>query len=333
MSVLPTSHPRVQTLVELHAQSDCDRCGVLTAQLADRERQIEHMADDIALFESKFRQAARAEQKAKRDLLEAMEEDPTSEQVKAVCEHWKTVMGHPKAKTPMNGKRASAVRARLRNRFTVAQLCEAVDGCRRSPWHMGQNPERKVYDDLEMICRDEVNVEKFIQFAAAPVEAVRAAAPRDGIGVVRMLEVLRLVLPDVPDSERQERLAEALDATRGEEPAPPANEPRSPELVQRVKGLGEHHFQPDYDHPSDPFESFLAEVERHGLRVNRNHGALSAMCQCPAHADSGPSLSVKWAGDRVLAHCFAGCEVAEICASLDWPLRWLFVPESTRRAA
>lgn len=37
---------------------------------------------------------------------------------------------------------------------------------------------------------------------------------------------------------------------------------------------------------------------------------------CPAHDDANPSLSVKGDGRRVLLHCFAGCQYADIMAAL-----------------
>lgn len=39
----------------------------------------------------------------------------------------------------------------------------------------------------------------------------------------------------------------------------------------------------------------------------------SWVCQCPAHEDKGPSLSIRQLADgRVLMRCFAGCGVEEI---------------------
>lgn len=48
------------------------------------------------------------------------------------------------------------------------------------------------------------------------------------------------------------------------------------------------------------------------------------MCQCPAHADSSPSLSVSETRDgRVLVHCFAGCDQRAVIDALRrmglWP--------------
>jgi hypothetical protein len=41
---------------------------------------------------------------------------------------------------------------------------------------------------------------------------------------------------------------------------------------------------------------------------------------CPAHPDKSPSLGVKVVGDKVLVHCFAGCEVADIVAAVGMEL-------------
>jgi hypothetical protein len=41
------------------------------------------------------------------------------------------------------------------------------------------------------------------------------------------------------------------------------------------------------------------------------------MARCPAHDDRSPSLSVKLCSDdRVLLHCFAGCDIEAICDAL-----------------
>jgi hypothetical protein len=36
-----------------------------------------------------------------------------------------------------------------------------------------------------------------------------------------------------------------------------------------------------------------------------------AMAQCPAHADSDPSLSVSEGSTCIIMHCFAGCDFVE----------------------
>lgn len=54
--------------------------------------------------------------------------------------------------------------------------------------------------------------------------------------------------------------------------------------------------------------------------------------KCPAHADHGPSLSIRISEDgRLLLHCFAGCRLEEILAALGVTVADLF--PSPRRDA
>ena len=40
------------------------------------------------------------------------------------------------------------------------------------------------------------------------------------------------------------------------------------------------------------------------------------VAKCPAHDDKSPSLSIHETDDRVLLHCFAGCDLEAICAAV-----------------
>lgn len=42
---------------------------------------------------------------------------------------------------------------------------QAIDGCKASPWHMGENPQGVKYNDIELIFRNERNIERFIERA------------------------------------------------------------------------------------------------------------------------------------------------------------------------
>ena len=49
--------------------------------------------------------------------------------------------------------------------------------------------------------------------------------------------------------------------------------------------------------------------------------------RCPAHDDRGPSLSIRETEDgRVLLHCFAGCSVHDVLASVGMEINDLFPP-------
>lgn len=41
----------------------------------------------------------------------------------------------------------------------------AIDGCKASPWHMGENPQGVKYNDIELIFRNERNIERFLELA------------------------------------------------------------------------------------------------------------------------------------------------------------------------
>ena len=53
-------------------------------------------------------------------------------------------------------------------------------------------------------------------------------------------------------------------------------------------------------------------------------GADSFRCCCPAHDDRSPSLSVRYETDRVLLHCWTGCEPAAVVEAFGLTLADLF---------
>ncbi len=83
-----------------------------------------------------------------------------------VFDYWKSKLQHPQAK--LDAKREKALKARLKDGYTVSQLCQAIDGCSLSPWHLGQNDRNQKFDDLELICRDAGRVDRFIEIAKNP---------------------------------------------------------------------------------------------------------------------------------------------------------------------
>lgn len=103
--------------------------------------------------------------------IERRKEHRASDDVLAVFGYWKQVMGHPQAK--LDDKRAKVIGKRLSDGYTVGDLCRAVDGCRRSPHHMGQNDTHTVYDDIELICRDGPKVDGFIKRASTAQQPTR----------------------------------------------------------------------------------------------------------------------------------------------------------------
>lgn len=82
-----------------------------------------------------------------------------------VFNYWVSVMGKTTS-TQFTAERRKKVTARLAN-YTVDQIKAAIDGCKRSPHHQGANGT--VYDDLELICRNDTKLEMFIGIQAPQI--------------------------------------------------------------------------------------------------------------------------------------------------------------------
>ena len=65
-------------------------------------------------------------------------------------------------------------------------------------------------------------------------------------------------------------------------------------------------------------------------KVKGRNGSWTA--RCPAHDDKGPSLAVREGEDgRVLLHCFAGCQTANVLGAIGMDMTDLFPPDEKRR--
>ncbi len=102
------------------------------------------------------------------------EQGEESEGSLVVFDHWRAVFDKQKAK--FDDKRKRAVRARLAEGRSVADLKQAIDGCSKTPHNMGQNDRGEKYTDLELICRDGPHVERFMANALSPPKPATNAA-------------------------------------------------------------------------------------------------------------------------------------------------------------
>jgi len=101
-------------------------------------------------------------------------DDPVIE----IFEFWKQIMNKNNSSI-LNAKRSKAIKARLKEGYTVDQIKQAILGCAATPHNMGQNDNGKRYDDIELICRDGTNVERFANNSTPqPVQKFGAAAER-----------------------------------------------------------------------------------------------------------------------------------------------------------
>ena len=84
-----------------------------------------------------------------------------------VFDYWVTAMCKGALAKPTKG-RVTKIKARLNEGYSVEQIKQAIDGCSRSPFHMGENKDNKRYDDIELICRNGEKLESFIAEYSKP---------------------------------------------------------------------------------------------------------------------------------------------------------------------
>lgn len=82
--------------------------------------------------------------------------------VEQIFAYWQIKTNHLKAR--LTPERRRAIKDRLAN-YSVSDIQAAIDGCLKSPYHMGINDKNTVYDDIELICRNDTKLEKFIALA------------------------------------------------------------------------------------------------------------------------------------------------------------------------
>lgn len=91
---------------------------------------------------------------------EKKEENGANAPVSILFEFWKETMTLNGA-TKLTKKRRDKIQARLREGYTIERIQNAIRGCKASPFHSGQNDNRTIYNDIELICRSGEKVEFF----------------------------------------------------------------------------------------------------------------------------------------------------------------------------
>lgn len=92
-----------------------------------------------------------------------------SEQIKSIFDYWVFVMNKNPKLTMLSDSRAKKIGARIKQGYSVDIIKRAIDNCSRTPHNMGLNDNNKLYNDIELICR---NSEKLESFLTEPVQRV-----------------------------------------------------------------------------------------------------------------------------------------------------------------
>jgi len=101
-------------------------------------------------------------------LCPAGKQPDRSADVAAVVKHYRTY--HPRAlpNVTSKAKEYRQIVDRFKEGYTVADLCEAIDGCHKTPHNLGQNDRGTKYLDLELIVRSASHVNRFIENNRSP---------------------------------------------------------------------------------------------------------------------------------------------------------------------
>lgn len=92
--------------------------------------------------------------------------EPTPAEIDQVYRHYLARMGLTEQGYRLTPKRRQRIRSRLRE-FEPQALCDAIDACRASAWHMGDNDRRRPFNDLsDHILRSEEKVEEWLRRTA-----------------------------------------------------------------------------------------------------------------------------------------------------------------------
>lgn len=89
---------------------------------------------------------------------EYINNDFFSDEVKDIFAYWKNIMGSVKA--VLDKKRSARIEWALKT-YGIEDCKDAILGCSKSKWHMGENTEGKVFNCIELIFRDAEHFEKF----------------------------------------------------------------------------------------------------------------------------------------------------------------------------
>lgn len=89
---------------------------------------------------------------------------------KKVFEYWKKTFNHPRA--VFDSARETKIKNALKH-YSVDDLMLAIDGCSKSPHHMGKNKTGTIHDSIDLIFRNAGNIERFIGYNQNKTDATQ----------------------------------------------------------------------------------------------------------------------------------------------------------------
>lgn len=94
-----------------------------------------------------------------------------------VFDEWRRVTGRGQSRCFLTDTRRRMIQARVREGYELEDLLDAVRGLTRSAWHMGANPDGKVWSELKYAMRSGEDVEKMRDlYRSAPSQQATSSA-------------------------------------------------------------------------------------------------------------------------------------------------------------
>lgn len=118
-----------------------------------------------------------------------------------IFDYWCDVMKKSKQQTKLTPKRDRAIRNRLKDGYTVEQIKQAIIGCSRDPFSMGQNNRQKPFNDLELICRDGEHLERFLDNPAIVNNESGPKTPKEYLQLIKQGQISNI--NEVPIEHRR----------------------------------------------------------------------------------------------------------------------------------
>jgi hypothetical protein len=101
-------------------------------------------------------------------------EAPPATAAERVFAHWVFMLGKPASRTKMGPERRKVIDRAL-GLYDEDVLLLAVEGCAADRWYAGENDRGKAFNDIELILRNERNIERFAEAG----EALRTRAQQE----------------------------------------------------------------------------------------------------------------------------------------------------------
>lgn len=85
---------------------------------------------------------------------------PAPDAVRRLFDHWVFMLGKNPKRVALGPERRKVI-SRALQLYELEVLEMAIEGCAASEWHAGENDRGTVYQDIELILRNEAHIERF----------------------------------------------------------------------------------------------------------------------------------------------------------------------------